>query len=153
MTLPKESPAVGESAMDALSHLSEPDTRIRRYWISWWQPGADCRPLHFPPKEHRVLGWWRSGTDDARTSICALVAASTEWTAKAFVAEDWPESIDAEWRFVEEKANDWMPGERFPLSGWMEVRVAQMSGGYATTGRTETAFVAAHSATHQGERE
>ena len=97
---------------------------MSRFWISWWQPGEDCRPLHFPPKEQRVLGWWRSGSDGERTSICALVEASAEWTAKAFVAEDWPESVDAEWRFVERKPDGWLPNNRFPLEDWMAARIA-----------------------------
>jgi hypothetical protein len=101
---------------------------MTRYWISWWQPGDDPRPLHFPPKEPRVLGWWRSGSDGERTSICAIVAASVEWTAKAAVAEDWPESVDAEWRFVEQKSADWTPGDRFPLSDWMQPRIAGVEG-------------------------
>lgn len=98
---------------------------MNRYWISWWQPGDDPRPLHFPPKEARVLGWWGTGSDGTRTSICAVVAASTEWTAKAAVAEDWPESIDAQWRFVEVKPADWEPeSSRFKIDHWMKPRFA-----------------------------
>lgn len=95
---------------------------MSRYWISWWQPSDDPRPLHYPPRGPRVLGWWQSGFDGRRTSICALVAASAEWTAKAAVAEDWPESVDAEWRFVEQKPADWIPSDRFPPSDWMAAR-------------------------------
>jgi hypothetical protein len=95
---------------------------MNRYWISWQQPGDDPRPVHFPPKETRVLGWWESGLGDGYSNVCALVAASAEWTAKAAVAEDWPESVDAKWRFVEAKSPDWLPGDRFPLSDWMRQR-------------------------------
>jgi len=93
-----------------------------RYWISWWHQGDDPRPLHYPPLNPRVLGWWRSGYGDLGVSICALVEAKDESQARAAVATDWPESVGAEWRFVEEKQQGWLPNDRFPMSGWMQQR-------------------------------
>ena len=94
-----------------------------RYWISWWHQGDDPRPLYYPPLDLRVLGWWRSGCNDTSVSVCALVEAKDEDHAKAAVAKDWPESVGAEWRFVEEKEPGWLPGDRFPMSWWMQQRV------------------------------
>ena len=97
---------------------------MTRFWISWWQPGDDPRPPNSPPKDQRVLGWWRSGTDGRRSSICALVQADVSDTALATVATDWPESLTAEVRFVEPQRADWTPGDRFPLAAWMQARIA-----------------------------
>lgn len=97
---------------------------MNRYWISWWQPGHDPRPLHFPPKDERVLGWWRTGTDGERTAICALVKADVSDTALAAVEMDWPESRRAEVRFIDPQHPKWMPGDRFPLADWMLRRIA-----------------------------
>lgn len=107
----------------ALADGTQGEPEMTRYWISWWQPGDDPRPLHYPPKDERVLGWWRSASDGKRTSICALVAADVSDTALAAVAQDWPESLDADVRFVDPKPADWTPGDRFPLEGWMKQRI------------------------------
>jgi hypothetical protein len=66
-----------------------------------------------------VLGWWASGSDEGRTSVCAVVVADVSDTALAAVAQDWPESLTAEVRFVEPKPSKWTPGDRFPLTDWM----------------------------------
>jgi hypothetical protein len=96
-----------------------------RYWISWWQPGDDPRPLHYPPKNEKVLGWWESGHEfgNGRTSICALIRAESPSLAMLAVADDWPESVNAEWRFVEEVPGEWSTGTRFPLADWMKARI------------------------------
>lgn len=99
------------------------DSGKKRYWISWYQPTEDYRPLSDPPNEH-VLGWWCSGSrisDDAAT-LCAVVAGADEHEAKAAVKCDWPEAT--EWRFVEEKPSDFIPGDRFPVEGgWVKQRL------------------------------
>lgn len=96
---------------------------MNRYWISWYQPTEDYRPLTDPPHES-VLGWWCSGyrCSDGLASLCALVSATDEESAKACVRHSWPEA--AEWRFCEERDSDWLPGDRFPLSTWMQLRLA-----------------------------
>lgn len=89
------------------------------WWISWYQPTEDERPLTFPPNE-AILGWWNSGSrcsDNAHT-ICAVVRAETEEEAKAAVRKDWPEAED--WRFCGETGG--LPGNRFPLGEWMTPR-------------------------------
>jgi len=91
-----------------------------RFWISWWQPGEDYRPLTFPPNNH-ILGWWRSGErGEGESSLCAAVSAKDEDAAKRYVLKDWPEATD--WRFCNVVASDYVPGDRFPLSDWMKPR-------------------------------
>lgn len=93
----------------------------KRFWLSWHQPTSDCRPLTHPPHP-QVLGWWNSGQrlrDDAWT-VCALVEATSEEQAKTYVLISWPEA--SEWRFCRETPADFLPGDRFPLSPWMERR-------------------------------
>jgi len=94
-----------------------------RYWVSWYQPTEDYRPLSDPPNQN-ILGWWCSGSrlsDDART-LCAVVLAVDEEHAKTAVTVDWPEAV--QWRFVEEKSIDFVPGDRFPIGdGWERQRL------------------------------
>ena len=94
---------------------------MNRYWVSWYQPTEDERPLTFPPNES-ILGWWNSGQrlEPAAWTICAVVEAKTEAAAKKTVRKDWPEA--KEWRFVEEVEPDYRPGDRFPLGAWMKPR-------------------------------
>ncbi len=89
---------------------------IQRFWISWYQPTEDYRPIYpkgqAAPLAHR---YWCSGqrcADDSWT-MCAVVDADSEADAKAVVQRYWPEA--KEWRFCEPRAADWLPGaDRFP---------------------------------------
>ncbi len=90
---------------------------MKRFWISWYQPGEDYRPVYDPKKESEPFDhrYWSSGqrcSDDAWT-MCALVEAKTEAAAKKAVKKYWPEA--GEWRFCEEKPMGWDPGDRFPM--------------------------------------
>jgi hypothetical protein len=99
---------------------------MMRYWISWWQPTEDYRPLNDPPANLNVLGWWCSGHkgDEADTpSICALVQADSEAAARKAVYKDWPEAESAEWRFVTEESETFLPNDRFPLKDWSKIRL------------------------------
>ena len=94
----------------------------KRFWISWVQPGDDYRPLTYPPNTG-ILGWWCSGYSGEGSTICAVVEAPNSSDAKAAILKDWPEALELDdWRFVEERAKDWRPNDRFPLSEWMEPR-------------------------------
>lgn len=95
-------------------------TETRYYWISWYQPTDDHRPLSFPPHDP-ILGWWRSGRRliDGQASLVAMVAAEDEAHAKAIIQRDWPEVV--EWRFVEQRV-ELDVGDRFPLGDWMVPR-------------------------------
>lgn len=98
------------------------ERKMARFWLSWYQPTKDYRPLLDPPNEH-VLGWWCSGyrgSDDVPI-LCALIAARSEDEAQASVKTDWPEA--EEWRFCEKKPDDYIPGDRFPIDGWSKERI------------------------------
>ena len=87
---------------------------MKRYWISWYQPTEDYRPLKWPlPKE--ILGWWCSGlrcSDDASTLVAWVEAESNE-SAEKLIKKYWPEA--KEWRFNDEVELDWKPNDRFPV--------------------------------------
>lgn len=97
---------------------------MKRFWLSWWQPTGDHRPLTYPPNAG-ILGWWKSGErdDPYAASICALVAASTDDEAWKAVRIDWPEAID--FRFCEAVDAGWRPTDRFPISPWMIERIEE----------------------------
>lgn len=89
-------------------------------WVSWQQPGDDPRPLHSPPKDKRVLGWWVSGEGDGYFTICALIHDEPgKW--KRSVVTDWPEVRTARIRFEESTMT--RPGGRFVMSPWMKERM------------------------------
>jgi hypothetical protein len=102
---------------------------MRLYWISWWQPTADVRPVRSPPNS-AVLGWWCTGErGDGAASLCALVRAKDEYWARAAILIDWGEARD--WRFCEPR-EDTELSDRFPLSDWMIERMTpnvELSGG------------------------
>lgn len=92
----------------------------KRFWLSWYQPTDDYRPLTDPPHP-QVLGWWCSGYDSTgQPIICACVEAVSEDDAKTYVGISWPEATS--WRFIEERDAAWTPNDRFPLSDWMKER-------------------------------
>jgi hypothetical protein len=101
---------------------SEPSKAAKTFWISWYQPTSDPRPLKFPPNEN-VLGWWETGLrcSDKAITICALVLAGNKKSAERAIRLDWPEA--SEWRFCEEK-EDAILSDRFPLNEWMSKRIA-----------------------------
>lgn len=96
----------------------------RRFWLSWPQPTTDYRPLTDPPRAG-IIGWWCSGYDSDNVAIlCALVQANTLRSAKAIIRQSWPEAPlkNQVWRIEDDYPTDWLPGDRFPLSGWMQSR-------------------------------
>lgn len=95
---------------------------MSRYWISWNQPTEDCRPLTYPPNP-AILGWWCSGyAANGMAQICAVVSADDDDHAATCVMQDWPEAIG--WRFINKKPDDFIPGDRFPVSDWMVERLS-----------------------------
>ena len=90
--------------------------KTKRWWISWYEPvgeDADYRPLKWPLSKSVVKYWCTGYTGDGcAATLCALIEAPTESKAKAAIkAQGWK---PREWRFCEEKAADWRPGDRFP---------------------------------------
>lgn len=84
------------------------------FWISWYQPTEDYRPVYDPDKESAPFNqdYWCSGASDTAWTMCALVPASSEAGAKALVLKYWPEA--ERWRFCDKKPCGWRPGDRFP---------------------------------------
>lgn len=96
---------------------------MNRYWVSWYQPTDDERPITFPPNP-AILGWWCTGEkgDGSAFTICALVRALSPQEAQQAVLTDWPEV--AEYRFFSQVESGWKPPEdRFPRSSWMLPRM------------------------------
>ncbi len=123
MLLPEMLDTVMDSPSTPMSDKKRSE-RTRLFWISWHQPTDDFRPLTDPPVEP-VLGWWCSGYDSEDVPIlCAAVSGRNEQQAKRNVRKSWPEAD--QWRFCEEKAKDWRPGDRFPIEkGWEKDRFAK----------------------------
>ena len=96
------------------------ENKKQLFWVSWFQPTKDYRPLTFPPNEN-ILGWWCSGErSDGQSSLCALVNDYSEDEAKNSIHKDWPEAD--EWRFCKEKDSTKL-SDRFPLNDWQEKRI------------------------------
>ena len=95
---------------------------MERYWLSWYQPRPDPRPLTFPPNG-AILGWWRTGECpenfvDGAFTLCALVEAETDELAWAAVRVDWPDMAGR--RFCDAVGHEYqITSDRFPLSDWM----------------------------------
>ena len=102
----------------------ENQAKLNRFWVSWVDSPEDYRPLTFPPNK-AILGWWCSGEDlDGNANICALVQARHEADARDAILQEWPEALErGDWRFFERVEDNWIPGDRFPLSDWMRERV------------------------------
>jgi hypothetical protein len=96
-----------------------------RFWMSWNETSHDYRPVTSPPNK-AILGWWCSGEagDGSYFTLVAWVEAKNEKEAKTAIQKDWP-LRGREWRFIEEREPDWLPGDRFPLSDWSKKRLNQ----------------------------
>lgn len=94
---------------------------MNRFWMSWYEPLEDYRPMTYPPNE-AVLGWWCTGYNDRNEpTLCALVQAETESLAWSAIEQDWPELIQ---RFCEPVASDYkITSDRFPVADWMRARM------------------------------
>ena len=94
--------------------VSKPELRIhRRWWVSWWQPTEDYRPLTWPLPEY-IYGYWCTGEDaQGRFSLVAWVECDAELKVPELIRKHWPEAED--WRFCSEVDMDWAPNDRFPL--------------------------------------
>lgn len=88
---------------------------MMNYWISWYQPTEDYRPITVPSRDI-VVGYWKSGErcSDNASTICAWVKAENEEHAKSIIREYWPEA--EEWRFCEESEKDFELSDRFSLN-------------------------------------
>lgn len=80
-----------------------------RFWIGWNEPGDDPRPTAWPLPP--LIHYWISGEGDGYHTLCAVVDAASEAAAKDLIDSLW---YPTDWRFCQEKADTWRPGERFP---------------------------------------
>jgi len=88
---------------------------MKRFWVSWYEPDGDFRPVYDPKKESEPFDhlYWCSGLNSEAWIMCAVVDAASEKEAKKAVRKYWP-TVDG-WRFCEEKPQGWMPDAgRFP---------------------------------------
>lgn len=89
----------------------------KRFWLSWYHcEGMSTFELHWP--------WWVSGYrfPDGADTICAAVVADNRDAARELVRNsyDAPIPSELEWRFVEERPEDWVPYTiRFARAAWM----------------------------------
>lgn len=96
---------------------------MKSFWVSWYASKTPWT-LETP--------WWISGTrhvadrlafDEGwdQPIVCAAVRAADKQAAADLIvaAHDHPPN-DLEWRFLDERPEDWAPfSGRFPLAGWM----------------------------------
>ena len=88
---------------------------MTRFWMSWEEPideADDSRPDGQWPLPESIKAWWRSGLGEGYHTLCAVVDAVSQTQAEEEVAKSWPGH--GVWRFCEEKAADFRPGDRFP---------------------------------------
>lgn len=89
---------------------------MKSYWVSWYHaPNLGGFELTAP--------WWVSGTrmnDDAQTIVAAIRADNPEGARDRVLRAYDVRPDDVEWRFVEERPDDWTPfSGRFPKADWM----------------------------------
>lgn len=95
------------------------------YWVSWYQPTLDFRPLSFPPNNN-ILGWWKTGENTSNEStLVAIVTSISSDDVREIVHIDWPEVTN--WRFIEKKST-LLLNDRFPLTNWMIERINNFNG-------------------------
>lgn len=90
---------------------------MARYWVSWWQPDD----AEWSAAEGNLGEWcsghrWRNYADRGEVdeaSIVALIQAENDHHAQ-YIIESTHSVI--EWRFRDAVADDWLPGDRFPMS-------------------------------------
>lgn len=103
---------------------------LRRFWLSWWQPGPDFRPREWPLGDVMDRFWCSSERTRRRQvfgaelvveyvreySLCAVVNAVDEAAAKGVVRLLWDIEGEPEWRWCDEKRAGWLPdADCFPL--------------------------------------
>ena len=91
------------------------------WWVSWYQPTDDPRPLTWPPHKN-ILGYWETGyrDSDGAFTLCAYLLACSERIGKRIIKKQWPEA--KEWRFFDRAERNEVDEGRFPMSDWMKPR-------------------------------
>lgn len=91
------------------------------WWVSWYQPTDDPRPLTWPPNKN-ILGYWETGSrcSDGAFTLCAYILAPSEEAGKKIIRREWPEA--KEWRFFDRAEKKSVSEDRFPMVKWMKPR-------------------------------
>lgn len=90
---------------------------MKKWWVSWYD-----HPGNFTLVEYEYP-WWITGyRADGKATFCAAVIAPSEVEAKEQIVQAYRYMpVNMEWRFCEEKPEDWEPFcERFPRSCGMQ---------------------------------
>jgi hypothetical protein len=95
---------------------------MKRFWLSWYEPSEDWRPVHFPPNEN-ILGCWCSELSDIGPTVVAFVESKNEQEAWDSIDKEFPREGPRDIRFCEERDFSFLPNDRFPLDPWMENRI------------------------------
>ena len=95
---------------------------MARWWVSWYEPSEDYRPVTWPlPPE--VAGYWCSGHEwggAQRATLCAVVDSESDVAARRVINAAWAHDGSIDWRFCDEQPADWMPpDDRFPHKGFV----------------------------------
>lgn len=102
---------------DAVFGKKEEPQKLKRFWISWYEPHIEKFEYHGP--------WWISGQlfDGSLDTVCAAVIAKDEESARQKMLNCYDDKrVPAfNWRFCEERPDDWEPfNGRFPRADWMK---------------------------------
>lgn len=93
------------------------------FWVSWEDTSG--KALKKLPGS-RILGVWCSGYSDDAECIVAWVKAKTVGEVVVAVEAEWPSKEERRWRFLSPCEKGWTPGDRFPLSKWMQARARRL---------------------------
>lgn len=88
---------------------------MARYWLSWWSFGDWMPTKDFKEEPNSpLINFWCTGSRNSNVregssdySICALVKADSPSAAMEVIWDYWYEV--QEWRFLDEKPDDWEP--------------------------------------------
>jgi hypothetical protein len=87
---------------------------MKNYWVSWYADEDVAFTLNTP--------WWCTGwrCADGAATVCAAVKAMNEYDAKDVIVAAHDDLVSLEWRFVNERPDEWSPFcDRFPRADWM----------------------------------
>lgn len=84
-----------------------------RYWVSWRSGNYEDEGCTTPPFQFWNSGEMERENDEWKTdcSLCAVIDAPAEAVVWAAINKHFPDMRE---RFCERRADDWIPGDRFP---------------------------------------
>ena len=91
---------------------------MARFWVSWWSGNYADEGCTKPPFDSWCSGMRdradteKNGRDEE--SYCAVIDTDDKSAEARIIATIKKHFPDAAMRFIEPKAKDWKPGDRFP---------------------------------------